>query len=369
MHPWPFRLLSLVPLTAPTMILIRHTASAFSASAKKTITSSYSRNYTSRSNGSAFLNNLDFLAPAPTTRTGAPAPTQPRSFQQSKATSMNRANGPNQSGNRDFLRTQSSNASPPPVKNSFASKRVAPTSSILGSSLLDELTNNRRPVRRPAQNSANPASPAINTYSNTNTNTNTSNNNNNNRSMNRTNDRLANDKRPSLDRPRRDEEIESQWIQYVSLEGNQGEQRLSAVLRTFDRSQYFLIEVDANAYPPICKLFSKRELYEKAKAAKQAKKVNSPATKELQLNWGTDAHDLEHKLSRSRGFLEKGYRLDIQINGKKGKNTTPQEREAVMERVKAEFEPVSKYVKQPEWVKATTVTMLLQGIVKKEAKK
>ncbi|KAF9325577.1 hypothetical protein BG006_010956 [Podila minutissima] len=353
------------------MIPIRHTVSAFSASAKKTIASSYSRNYTSRSNGSAFLNNLDFLAPAPTSRTGAPAPTQPKAFQQSKAASMNRATGPSQSSNRDFLRTQNANnnSGPPPVKNSFASKRVTPASSMLGSSLLDELTNNRRPVRRPAQNNANnPSSPSsINNPilksipNNSNRNTNNS--------VNRASDRLANDKRPPLDRPRRDEEIESQWIQYVSLEGNQGEQRLSAVLRTFDRSQYFLVEVDANAYPPICKLFSKRELYEKAKAAKQAKKANAPATKELQLNWGTDAHDLEHKLSRSRGFLEKGCRLDVQINGKKGKSTTPQEREAIMERVKAEFEPVSKYVKQPEWVKATTVTMLLQGIAKKEAKK
>ncbi|KAG0038847.1 hypothetical protein BGZ82_010643 [Podila clonocystis] len=351
------------------MIPIRHTASAFSASAKKTITSSYSRNYTSRSNGSAFLNNLDFLAPAPTSRAGAPAPTQPRAFQQSKTASMTRATGPIQSGNRDFLRTQSANnAGPPPVKNSFASKRVTPASSVLGSSLLDELTNNRRPARRPAQNNAKTSSPSINNLSNPNSNNNT-NTRNANSSINRANDRLANDKRPPLDRPRRDEEIESQWIQYVSLEGNQGEQRLSAVLRTFDRSQYFLVEVDANAYPPICKLFSKRELYEKAKAAKQAKKSNAPATKELQLNWGTDAHDLEHKLSRSRGFLEKGCRLEVQINGKKGKNTTPQEREAIMERVKAEFEPVSKYVKQPEWVKATTVTMLLQGIAKKEAKK
>ncbi|KAF9312599.1 hypothetical protein BG003_006115, partial [Podila horticola] len=336
------------------MIPIRHTASAFSASAKKTITSSYSRNYTTRSNGSAFLNNLDFLAPAPTSRAGAPAPTQPRAFQQSKTTSMNRANGPTQSSNRDFLKTQSANnsSSPPPVKNSYASKRVSPTSSLLGSSLLDELTNNRRPVRRPAQNNANSSS-SINNLNIPKISNNT-NNRSTNSSVNRTNDRIANDKRPPLDRPRRDEEIESQWIQFVSLDGNQGEQRLSAVLRTFDRSQYFLVEVDANAYPPICKLFSKRELYEKAKAAKQAKKSNAPATKELQLNWGTDAHDLEHKLSRSRGFLEKGCRLDVQINGKKGKNTTPQEREAIMERVKAEFEPVSKYVKQPEWIKATT---------------
>lgn len=174
------------------------------------------------------------------------------------------------------------------------------------------------------------------------------------------------DRRPVLDRPRRDEEIESQWIQFVTEEGQLGGQKtLSSVLKTFDRSKFFLIEVDSNANPPICKLFSKKEMFDKAKALRQAKKANTTPTKELQLNWGTDAHDLNHKLSKSRGFLEKGYRLEVQVNGRKGKSTTPEEREQVMARIKQEFEPVSKYVKNPEWVKATTVTMLLQGLAPK----
>jgi translation initiation factor IF-3 len=176
----------------------------------------------------------------------------------------------------------------------------------------------------------------------------------------------AKEKRPVLDRPRRDEEIESQWIQFVTEEGQLGGQKtLSSVLKTFDRSKFFLIEVDSNANPPICKLFSKKEMFDKAKALRQAKKANTTPVKELQLNWGTDAHDLNHKLSKSRGFLEKGYRLEVQVNGRKGKSTTPEEREQVMARIKQEFEPVSKYVKNPEWVKATTVTMLLQGIAPK----
>src|SRR5690606_9202903 len=87
----------------------------------------------------------------------------------------------------------------------------------------------------------------------------------------------------SLDRPRRDEEITSTWIQYISLEGNQGQKRLSHVLKSFDRTQYVLIEINSNVSPPICKLFSKKELYEKAKASKKAaKKQNSSVTKEFQ---------------------------------------------------------------------------------------
>ncbi|KAG0332225.1 hypothetical protein BG004_001334 [Podila humilis] len=361
------------------MFPLRHSAATLSATARSAtnVTTTFTplRPYTSRSNGSAFLNNLDFLAPAPTTRVNAASPSHPR-----------------QSSNREFIRSHLEIDNSASVKNTFASKRVPSSSSsssssssllssrpsILGSSLLHELTN--KPSRRPATNTSN----NNNVVSNSSNKTPISSFKNSSFSsidalaMNTTKDQQQQQQqqlqqRPPLDRPRRDEEIDSQWIQYVSPEGNQGQKNLSAVLRSFDRSQYFLIEVDANARPPICKLFSKRELYEKAKAAKQAKKKSSSAsnstTKELQLNWGTDPHDLDHKLARSRGFLEKGHRLEIQINGKKGKVSTQQERDLLLEKVKAEFEPISKYVKQPEWVKATTVTMLLQGTVNKKADK
>ncbi|KAF9959463.1 hypothetical protein BGZ65_000384 [Modicella reniformis] len=170
----------------------------------------------------------------------------------------------------------------------------------------------------------------------------------------------------ALSGARRDEEIDSQWIQYISLEGNMGVKRLSNVLNSIDRSKFFLLEVDSSADPPICKLTSKRAHYQKAKAEKQAKKVNVISTKELQLNWGTDPHDLDHKLVKFRGFLEKGYRVEVHITGKKGKSTTPEEREVIFERVKTEFESVAKYVKQAEWINPTAVSMILHGITNKK---
>ncbi|KAF9948902.1 hypothetical protein BGZ70_002016 [Mortierella alpina] len=284
--------------------------------------------YTTRSNGAAFLNNLDFLAPSPSSRASASAPSQSQSQLFQPQRNNVRRPQPSQ-GNRDFLRSTAGS-------KAHAIDDIDPDSNNSG----------RQPSRRTGKFSSEDDSSWAS-------------------ERNRSAARRDLDKRPALDRPRRDEEINSPWIQYVTPEGNQGEKSLARVLRSFDRSQFFLVEVDAGAFPPICKLFSKKELYEKAKAAKQAKKANELPTKELQLNWGTDPHDLNHKLSKFRAFLEKGHRVEIQVNGKKGKSTTPPERELVMERIKAEFEPVSKYVKQPEWVKATTVTMMLQGLAKK----
>ncbi|KAF9424617.1 hypothetical protein BGZ94_008024 [Podila epigama] len=372
---------------------IRCSASTLLASHRRSCISAGQRAYSNRSNGSAFLNNLEFLAPAAKssshstkTTTGTAAvghgpvsPSHPRAFQQSTPglVGSSGSQGPRLSSNREFLKGQAE-FRPDPFKSTFASKRATPasTSALFGSSLMDDLM---KPRRRIVNNN--------NNNNNTNINDPTSDLNieggdlflERNHRVSRTSsnvsksnkhtfdgiDRYGNDHRPPQDRPRRNEEIDSQWIQYVSLEGNQGQKQLSHVLRTIDRSEYHLVEVDASARPPVCKLMSKKELFEKAKAAKAAKKANV-LTKELQLNWGTDENDLKHKLARCRGFLEKGHRLDIQINGRRGRIVTSTERDVLFERVKAEFEPISKYVKQPEWVKATTVTMLLQGVAVKK---
>ncbi|KAF9975541.1 hypothetical protein BGZ73_000801 [Actinomortierella ambigua] len=165
-----------------------------------------------------------------------------------------------------------------------------------------------------------------------------------------------------LDRPPRDEEIQSQWIQFINESGqNEGEKRLTSVLRSIDRKQFFLVQVDANANPPICKLFSKSELFQKAKKEKQAKKANEIVTKELQLNWGTAEHDLNYKLEKFKGFLLKGYRVEIHITGRKGKSSTKEDREAMLEKVKAVLEPDSKYVRPTTWTNEVTANMLLQG--------
>ncbi|KAF9924703.1 hypothetical protein FBU30_005373 [Linnemannia zychae] len=286
--------------------------------------------YTTHSKGAAFLNTLEFLTPAPS---------QPRSTQPSNSSNF-RPNGNNKSSNREFLRNSAS------ANNGFFDGLDLKVSGNKSSPPGTHANVHKSPLKRAPPHGSAAGGNAPKSDS----------------------DGERRRAPPPLDRPRRDEEIDSQWVQFIGLEGNQGEKRLTHVLRTIDRSKYFLVEVDPNARPPICKLFSKKELYEKSKASKQAKKANEISTKELQLNWGTDSHDLEHKLAKCKAFLEKGYRLDVQINGKKGRTTTQQDRDLVFERVKNEFEPISKYVKKPEWIKATTVTMLLQGTPAKPEK-
>ncbi|KAG0046940.1 hypothetical protein BGZ83_007910 [Gryganskiella cystojenkinii] len=310
--------------------------------------------YTSKSNGSAFLNSLDFLSPASSQPRNAAVRPSATAFQSELGGSF-RPSKPELSSKREHRKT-----SPPPSAKGAAGSileglelplfgsntpnkqypRQSEGSKFLNQILTDTVNSNNRPTGAGlslGRGSITSRPPSRNIK--------------------------EQQSRPILDRPRRDEEIESQWIQFVTEDGQLGGQKtLSSVLRTMDRGQFFLVEVDPNAQPPICKLFSKKELFDKAKAAKQAKKANTVTTKELQLNWGTDAHDLSHKLAKCRAFLEKGYRLEIQVNGKKGRHTTPDEREVVMQRLKDEFEPVAKYVKNPDWIQATTVIMTLQGI-------
>ncbi|CAO3631538.1 unnamed protein product [Cunninghamella echinulata] len=74
-------------------------------------------------------------------------------------------------------------------------------------------------------------------------------------------------------RPKRDEEITSRLITFVDENGTVHQRKkLSMALQEFDRSLYFLIEVDPTSHPPVCRLFEKKQLFEKEKANKKRKK-------------------------------------------------------------------------------------------------
>ncbi|KAI9302628.1 translation initiation factor IF-3, C-terminal domain-containing protein [Cunninghamella echinulata] len=91
-------------------------------------------------------------------------------------------------------------------------------------------------------------------------------------------------------------------------------------LQEFDRSLYFLIEVDPTSHPPVCRLFEKKQLFEKEKANKKKKKTNTPEqiTKEINFGWNVSLHDMGHKLTKAIQFLEKGNKVKIEILHKKG---------------------------------------------------
>jgi translation initiation factor IF-3 len=77
-----------------------------------------------------------------------------------------------------------------------------------------------------------------------------------------------------------------------------------------------LVEVQANANPPVCKVTDYGKMqYEKGKATKQ---TTQPRLKEVKAHPNTGAHDLEVLIERARGFLVEGHRtkLTVQFRGR-----------------------------------------------------
>jgi translation initiation factor IF-3 len=76
-----------------------------------------------------------------------------------------------------------------------------------------------------------------------------------------------------------------------------------------------LVEVAANAVPPVCKLLDYgRFKYEQTKKEREAKKhQHASELKELRLRPGTDDHDLDVRARNARRFIEEGHKVRLLV--------------------------------------------------------
>jgi translation initiation factor IF-3 len=76
-----------------------------------------------------------------------------------------------------------------------------------------------------------------------------------------------------------------------------------------------LVEVAANAMPPVCKLLDYgRFKYEQTKKEREAKKhQHAVELKELRLRPGTDDHDVDVRARSARRFLEEGHKVRLLV--------------------------------------------------------
>lgn len=145
-----------------------------------------------------------------------------------------------------------------------------------------------------------------------------------------------------LEHLKQNEEVD-EVIQVVGENGLGLPTRSSEVLRTLDQSQYTLVQVApaSEGRAAVCKIMSKKEIYEQERAKAKAARAAKTSTKTLELNWAIDSHDLEHRLKQVRGFLEKGRIVEIIMTRKKGKRPPTEEEvqglyESVMEMIEEE---------------------------------
>ena len=142
---------------------------------------------------------------------------------------------------------------------------------------------------------------------------------------------------PDQQQQLKDENIRSTFIQIANEEGRlNAPVRLANVLRTIERPANFVLQVSPpteGAYP-VCKVVNRVEAREAERARAKAAHALKVSTKQVELNWAIDAHDLSHRLKQLSKFLGKGRKVEVILTRKQGKRPpTAQEVKHVMDSV------------------------------------
>ena len=96
-----------------------------------------------------------------------------------------------------------------------------------------------------------------------------------------------------------------------------------------------LVEVAANAVPPVCKLLDfGRYKYEQTKKEREAKKhQHNSELKELRLRPRTDDHDLDVRSRAARRFLEEGHKVRLLVRFRGRETAHPEIARAQIDRI------------------------------------
>jgi len=124
------------------------------------------------------------------------------------------------------------------------------------------------------------------------------------------------DRRPSGDERRINEAINARQVRLIDQDGEQvGVVSLDDALNRAADAEMDLVEIDANAQPPVCRIMNygkyKFELSKKQQAAR--KKQKQIEVKEIKFRPGTDEGDYQVKLRNVRRFLEDGDKAKITL--------------------------------------------------------
>ena len=90
---------------------------------------------------------------------------------------------------------------------------------------------------------------------------------------------------------------------------------LHEALKMADGQDLDLVEVAAEAQPPVCRVmdYGKFRYLQKKKAQGAKKKQTFVAIKEVKMGSRTDPHDLVYKVQNIRRFIERGQRVKVSV--------------------------------------------------------
>jgi translation initiation factor IF-3 len=166
---------------------------------------------------------------------------------------------------------------------------------------------------------------------------------------------------PTRDGPRINTEIASLKVRLVDERGEMiGVVSRNDALARATEAGLDLVEVAANADPPVCKIldFGKFKYEEQKRKNEARKKQKIIEVKEIKLRPGIDDHDYEVKMRSMNKFLEEGDKVKVTMRFR-GRELAHQEIGMdVLMRVRNELETLSKVEQHPR-MEGRQMTMVL----------
>jgi translation initiation factor IF-3 len=150
---------------------------------------------------------------------------------------------------------------------------------------------------------------------------------------------------PPRDEHRINERIRVPRVKVVDENGGMLGEMPTDQARQIARERGFdLVEVAAEARPPVCKLldYGKYKYEEKKKQHKSKARQHVQKVKEIRLRPLTDDHDLSTKLKKAREMLEEGDKVLVTIFFRGREQAHKEHGRAMMDRIKKELEDLGK---------------------------
>ena len=150
-------------------------------------------------------------------------------------------------------------------------------------------------------------------------------------------------------------------MRVIGAAGEQlGVMPLHEAMRLCDAAGLDLVEVAAEAQPPVCRImdYGKFRYEQKKKTQGGAKKHGVVDIKEVKMGSRTDPHDVEHKVKNIRHFIEKGQRVKVSIFFRGREITHPELGKQMLAGVSQQVTDIAKVDIEPR-LEGRSMAMLL----------
>ncbi|MFP5238227.1 MAG: translation initiation factor IF-3 [Acidobacteriota bacterium] len=170
------------------------------------------------------------------------------------------------------------------------------------------------------------------------------------------------------DAARCNHQIRAREVRVIADDGSQlGILPTSEALRLAQEKGLDLVEVAANAEPPVCRIMDNGKFkYQQQKKLQEARKKQTVIqVKEIKVRPKTDEHDYQTKLKHIRRFLEAGDRCKVAVFFR-GREVVHKDRGArILERIVVDLGDLVKVEQEPRF-EGRVMNMMLAPSVKKK---